>query len=42
VKPGRIIFEVDGVDEIVAKEAFERAKAKLSIKTKIVKRLGTK
>ena len=41
VKPGRIIFEIDGVDEIVAKEAFERAQAKLSIKTKMVKRLGT-
>jgi large subunit ribosomal protein L16 len=41
VKPGRIIFEIDGVDETVAKEAFERAKAKLSIKTKMIKRLGT-
>jgi len=41
VEPGRIIFEIDGVDETVAKEAFERAKAKLSIKTKMIKRLGT-
>ena len=41
VKPGRIIFEIDGVDEMIAKEAFERAQAKLSIKTKMVKRLGT-
>lgn len=40
VKPGRIIFELDGVEENLAKEAFERAAAKLPIKTKFVKRLG--
>ena len=38
VKPGRIIFEVDGVSEEVAKEALYKASAKLPIKTKFVKR----
>ena len=38
VKPGRIIFEIDGVSDVVAKEAFDRASSKLPIKTKIVKR----
>lgn len=40
VKPGRIIFEIDGVSEEVAREAFERAAAKLPIKTKFVRRLA--
>ena len=38
VKPGRILFEVDGVNEIVAREALYKASAKLPIKTKFVKR----
>ena len=38
VKPGRILFEVDGVSEIVAKEALYKASAKLPIKTKFIKR----
>ena len=38
VKPGRIIFELAGVDEETAKEAFKKASAKLPIKTKFVKR----
>jgi large subunit ribosomal protein L16 len=38
VKPGRIIFEIDGVSDVIAKEAFDRASSKLPIKTKIVKR----
>ena len=38
VKPGRIIFEVDGVTEEIAKEALYKASAKLPIKTKFVKR----
>jgi len=37
VKPGRIIFELAGVEENVAVEALERAAQKLSIKTRIVK-----
>jgi large subunit ribosomal protein L16 len=38
VKPGRILFEVDGVTESVAKVALYKASAKLPIKTKFVKR----
>jgi len=38
VKPGRILFEIDGVTEEVAKEAFRKAGAKLSVKTKMVSR----
>jgi large subunit ribosomal protein L16 len=40
VKPGRILFELDGVPENLAREAFELAAAKLPIKTKFVKRIG--
>ena len=36
VKPGRIMFEVAGVDEATAKEALRLAQHKLPIKTKIV------
>ena len=38
VKPGRIIFEVDGVSEETAREALYKAGAKLPIKTKFIKR----
>jgi large subunit ribosomal protein L16 len=38
VKPGRIIFEMDGVPESVAKEAFRLAGHKLPIKTKMIKK----
>ena len=38
VKPGRILFEVDGVTELVAKVALYKASAKLPIKTKFIKR----
>lgn len=40
VKPGRIMFEIDGVPEDLARLAFERAAAKLPIKTKFVSRVG--
>ena len=40
VKPGRILFELDGVPGPLAKTAFERAADKLPIKTKVVARLG--
>jgi large subunit ribosomal protein L16 len=40
IKPGRVMFELDGVSEELAKGAFERASAKLPMKTKFVKRLG--
>ena len=40
VKPGRILFEVDGVSEQIAKEALYKASAKLPIKTKTIKRFA--
>jgi large subunit ribosomal protein L16 len=36
VKPGRVLFEIEGVDPVTAKRAFELAAAKLPVKTKIV------
>lgn len=41
VKPGRILFELDGVTEETARQAFELAEAKLPIKCKFVKRIGS-
>uniref|UniRef100_A0A7C4AJW9 Large ribosomal subunit protein uL16 n=1 Tax=Thermodesulfovibrio aggregans TaxID=86166 RepID=A0A7C4AJW9_9BACT len=41
VKPGRILFEIAGVSEDVAREAFEIASYKLPVKTKFVKRQET-
>ena len=38
VKPGRVMFEVGGVDESVARQALTLAAAKLLVKTKIVSR----
>lgn len=38
VKPGRVMFEVAGVEEEVAREALRLASHKLPVKTKIVKR----
>jgi large subunit ribosomal protein L16 len=40
VKPGRILFEIDGVSKQIAEEAFTLASAKLSIRTRVVTRLG--
>ena len=40
VKPGRILFEVDGVTVQVAKEALALAAAKLPIKTRFVERIS--
>ena len=40
VKPGRIMFEMDGVDGELAREAFALAAAKLPIKCRVVTRLG--
>jgi large subunit ribosomal protein L16 len=40
VKPGRILFELEGVTVIVAKEALALAAAKLPIKTRFVSRVG--
>ena len=40
VKPGRVMFELAGVPEALAKEALELASQKLPVKSKIVKREG--
>jgi large subunit ribosomal protein L16 len=40
VKPGRILFEVDGVSDVIAREALTLGAAKLPIKTKFVTRIG--
>ena len=40
VKPGRIMFEIDGVSWNLAREAFTLAAAKLPLDTRIVRRLG--
>ncbi|HWL21814.1 MAG TPA: 50S ribosomal protein L16 [Bradyrhizobium sp.] len=40
VKPGRIMFEMDGVPAAIAKEAFDLGAAKLPISTRFVQRLG--
>jgi large subunit ribosomal protein L16 len=40
IKPGRVLFEVDGVTEQVAKEALLLAAAKLPIKTRFVARIA--
>ncbi len=39
VAPGRILFEIDGVPEDIAREALRLGAAKLPIKTKVVKRI---
>jgi len=36
IKPGKVMFEVSGVTEEIAKEALKRAGAKLSVRTKII------
>ena len=38
IRPGRILFEMDGVSEKIATEAFRRASHKLPLKTKVVTR----
>src|SRR5919109_3741995 len=40
VKPGRVMFELSGVSETIAREAMSRAAHKLPIKSKFVTRLG--
>src|SRR5881296_1021020 len=40
VKPGRIMFEIDGVSVEVAREALALAAAKLSVKTRFVERIA--
>jgi large subunit ribosomal protein L16 len=40
VKPGRIMFEIDGVQKDLATEALKLASAKLPLDTRVVNRLG--
>ncbi|MCK4386756.1 MAG: 50S ribosomal protein L16 [Candidatus Pacebacteria bacterium] len=40
VKPGRILFEVDGVGEKMGREALRKAGTKLPVKTKIIERIN--
>ena len=41
IKPGRVMFELDGVDEDVAREALTLASAKLPVQTRFIQRLGS-
>lgn len=41
VRPGRMLFEVDGVDEATAVKALKKAGAKLPLKTRVVRREQT-
>lgn len=40
VKPGRILFEVDGITQAIAKEALTLAAAKLPVKTRFIERIA--
>ena len=40
VKPGRIMFEIDGVSEDIAREALRLGAAKLSVKTRFIQRIA--
>jgi large subunit ribosomal protein L16 len=40
IKPGRILFEIDGVTTAIAREALDLAAAKLPIKTRFVERIA--
>jgi large subunit ribosomal protein L16 len=40
VKPGRIMFEIDGVPDPIAREALRLGAAKLPIKTRVIARFG--
>ena len=42
IRPGRILYEVDGMTEEVAREALRLASHKLSLKTRVVRRYGAK
>lgn len=41
VKPGHVLFEIDGVEEKVAREALRKAGTKLPVKTRIISRAHT-
>jgi len=40
IKPGRVMFELDGVQSSLAREAFRRGADKLPIRTRVISRVG--
>jgi len=38
VRPGRVLFEIDGIDEAAARKALALAEAKLPVKTRVIRR----
>ncbi len=40
VKPGHMLYEIEGVSESMAREAFRRAGAKIAVRTTFAKRQG--
>ena len=40
IKPGRVMFEIDGVSETVARQALSLGAAKLSVKTRFIQRIA--
>jgi large subunit ribosomal protein L16 len=40
IKPGRVLFEIDGVPVQIAREALDLAAAKLPIKTRFIERIS--
>ena len=40
IKPGHVVYEIEGVSEVMAREAFRRAGAKISVRTAFAKRQG--
>ena len=40
IKPGRVMFEIEGISKDLARQAFELGASKLPIKTRFVARLG--
>ena len=40
VHPGRVMFEIDGVDEVVAREALRLGAAKLPVRTRFIQRIA--
>ena len=40
IRPGRVLYEIEGVDEVTAAEAFRLASHKLPLRTKFIRRYG--
>ena len=39
IKPGKILYEMEGVDETLAREAFDLAASKIPVSTSFIKRI---